>query len=400
LSAEALNGFISQITQNTGDTIRIAMVAGESSGDLLGSRVMRALRARFPQRKFLFEGVGGPSMQAAGFESLYPMERLAVMGLIEPLGRLPELLRIRGALFQRWRTSPPALFLGIDAPDFNLTLARRLRGTGLKTAQLVSPTVWAWRPGRVKTVARSVDCLLCLFPFEPPLYAGVGLSATFVGHPLVAEFQHVPSKESVREEWGIDPDAPVVALLPGSRSSEVAQLGRCLIDAASLLRDRDSRRQFLMPAANEDRLTQCQQLLRDAGAEGQIRLVAGDSRNAMIAADLVVLASGTATLEAMLLRRPMVIAYRVARMSWALMSRLAVTRFVGLPNVLAGEAVVPELLQDALSPAALALEAEILLAHGDAQIAKLQPSLHALEHDFDQAVGDALGLLLTPKDAV
>lgn len=333
-------------------------------------------------------------MEAEGFQSLYPMERLAVMGLIEPLGRLPELLRIRRELYTRWSTSPPAFFLGIDAPDFNLALARRLRKGGLRTAQLVSPTVWAWRQGRVHTVAKSVDSLLCLFPFEPPLYSEVALSTTFVGHPLVAELQNVPSREAVRRKLGIDPDAPVVALLPGSRGSEVAQLGKCLIDAGRMLRSRDPRRQLLMPAANGERLQQCRELLRNANAEGEVRLLEGQSRDAMIAADVVVLASGTATLEAMLLQRPMVVAYRVAQMSWALMSRLAVTRFVALPNILAKGPVVPELLQDALTPSALALEAEILLAHGDAQVQALRPCVAAMERDFDAALGPAMEALL------
>ena len=375
-------------------TLHIAMVAGESSGDLLGSRVIRSLRALFPGRELHIEGVGGEAMQAEGFTSLYPMERLAVMGLLEPLGRLPELLRIRRALYTRWSTSPPALFLGIDAPDFNLALARRLRKGGLATAQLVSPTVWAWRQGRIHTVARSVDSLLCLFPFEPPLYDQVALSTSFVGHPLVSELSNVPTRETVRRELGIDPDVPVLALLPGSRASEVAQLGRCLIDAGRLLQSRDPRRQLLMPAANQERLAQCRDLLREAGAESDVRLLEGRSRDAMIAADVVILASGTATLEAMLLQRPMVIAYRVARSSWALMSRLAVTPFVGLPNILAGAPVVPELLQDSLSPAALALEAEILLAHGQEQLRALEPCLSALEQDFDAAVGGALGALI------
>ncbi|MDA8961933.1 lipid-A-disaccharide synthase [Congregibacter sp.] len=375
------------------------MVAGESSGDLLGSRVIRSLRAQFPTRELLIEGIGGEAMQAEGFNSLYPMERLAVMGLIEPLGRLPELLRIRRELHKRWRESPPAFFLGIDAPDFNLGLARRLRKGGLRTAQLVSPTVWAWRKGRVHTVAKSVDSLLCLFPFEPALYKEVSVSATFVGHPLVAELQNVPSRESVRRDLGIDSAAVVVALLPGSRASEVAQLGPCLIEAGRLLRSRDSTRQLLMPAANAERMEQCRELLRVAGAESEVHLLKACSREAMIAADVVVLASGTATLEAMLLQRPMVIAYRVAKTSWALMSRLALTPFVGLPNILAGGPVVPELLQDALSPAALALEAEILLTQGKHQVAQLQPSLRALERDFDAAVGEALADLVKPRES-
>ncbi|WP_439106001.1 lipid-A-disaccharide synthase [Congregibacter sp.] len=400
MSAEALKGSAPDSPDDSGDTLRIAMVAGESSGDLLGSRVIRSLRAQFPDKELLFEGIGGEAMGAEGFQSLYPMERLAVWGLIEPLGRLPELLRIRSDLFQRWSDSPPAFFLGIDAPDFNLALARRLRKTGLKTAQLVSPTVWAWRQGRVHTVAKSVDSLLCLFPFEPPLYKDLSLSTSFVGHPLLAELEDVPSKESVRRELGIDPDVPVIALLPGSRGSEVAQLGRCLIEAGRLLRSRDERRQLLMPAANPERLEQCRELLREASAESEIRLLDGKSRDAMLAADVVVLASGTATLEAMLLQRPMVIAYRVAKTSWALMSRLAVTSFVGLPNIFAGGPVVPELLQDALSPSALALEAEILLANGDDQIKALEPSIKTLERSFDSAVGVALGELLESGDVL
>lgn len=378
--------------------MRIAMVAGESSGDLLGSRVIRSLRARFPSHKLLIEGIGGEAMQSEGFHSLYSMERLSVMGLIEPLGRLPELLRIRRDLYNRWSASAPSFFLGIDAPDFNLGLARRLRSKGLQTAQLVSPTVWAWRPGRVHTVAQSVHSLLCLFPFEPPLYDQVSVSARFVGHPLVAELANVPSRESVRRDLDIADDAPVVALLPGSRASEVTQLGACLIDAGRMLRSRDPRRQLIMPAANEERLEQCRELLRSAGAESEVRLLKGCSREAMIAADVVILASGTATFEAMLLQRPMVIAYRVAKTSWALMSRLARTPFVGLPNILAGSAVVPELLQDALSPAALALEAEILLAQGEKQVSMLEPSMRALERDFDAAVADALAELIKPRE--
>ncbi len=370
------------------------MVAGESSGDLLGSRVIAALRKHFPDHDLHFEGIGGEAMQQAGFSSLYPMERLAVMGLVEPLGRLPELLRIRRSLVTRWLAQPPAFFLAIDAPDFNLGLARRLRAGGLRTAQLVSPTVWAWRPRRIHKVARSVDSLLCLFPFEPALYDDVELCTHFVGHPLVQELAEVPDRAAARRDLGIAPEDPVVALLPGSRRSEVAQLGRVLIDAGRLLQSRNPRRALLMPAANNERFEQCRELLKDAGAESDVQLLAGQSRKAMIAADVVVLASGTASLEAMLLRRPMVIAYRVAPISWALMSRLAVTPYVGLPNILAQRQLVPELLQDELSAPALALEAEKLLSHGAEQVAALEPYRASLECDFDSAVADALATLL------
>jgi lipid-A-disaccharide synthase len=379
---------------STGDALRIAIVAGETSGDLLGSRVLRALRRALPGRPINAEGIGGAAMEAEGFRTLFPLERLAVMGLVEPLGRLPELLRIRGQLRRRWQAARPQLFLGIDAPDFNLALAHRLRTDGLHTAQLVSPTVWAWRPKRVHTVAAAVDDLFCLFPFEAACYDDVELRTHFVGHPLVRELRAVPSRQAARARLGLAQDAPVIALLPGSRAAEVAQLGETLVAAGRLLRSRDHRRQLIMPAASAERHAQCEQLLANAGAGGEILLTQGGAREAMIAADVVLLASGTATLEAMLLRRPMVIAYRVAPVSFQLMSRLAVTRFVGLPNVLAGREVVPELLQESLSAPALALEAEALLAHGEVQLSALDDCRAALDTDFDAEIGARLAQIL------
>jgi lipid-A-disaccharide synthase len=374
--------------------LRVAMVAGEASGDLLGGRVIAALRRALPERELLIEGVGGPEMEAQGLESLYPMERLAVMGLVEPLKRLPELLRLRRDLRRRFTERPPAFFLGIDAPDFNLGLARRLRGRGVMTAQLVSPTVWAWRQGRVHKVARAVDHLLCLFPFEPPLYAQVPLRAHYVGHPLVQELRSAASRDEARAELGVRPGAPVIAVLPGSREGEVARVGPVLLDAVALLCARDPRRRVLLPAAGEARYAQIAQLLQSHPAGGQVQLLRGQSREAMLAADLVMLASGTASLEAMLLQRPMVIAYRLAPLSWALMKRLAVTRYVGLPNILAGRSVVPELLQDALTAPDLALQAETLLFEGASQVTALTPCRAALERDFDRAVADVLLPLL------
>lgn len=374
---------------------RIALVAGEPSGDVLGSRVLRALKRALPGCELHAEGIGGEAMIAEGFQTLYPLERLSVMGLVEPLGRLPELLRIRRALYRRWRANPPALLLGIDAPDFNLRLARRLRDAGVRTAQLVSPTVWAWRPRRVHQVARAVDRLLCLFPFEPALYRALDVDARFVGHPVVQELARMPDRAQARRDLGLPAKAPVIALLPGSRAAEVAQLAPSLMAAGELLRERDPRRELLMPAASKERAVQLRSLLKHGRSArrggGAIRVVDGDSRRAMIAADLVLLASGTASLEAMLLRRPMVIAYRVSPLSWALISRLAVTPYAGMPNILAGRRVVPELLQGNLNPAALAREAENLLAEGAAQVAALEPCRAALGTDFDTAVGQALG---------
>ncbi len=378
--------------------LRVALVAGERSGDLLGARVMEALRNRLGPGEIQFEGIGGEAMGAEGLESAYPMERLAVMGLVEPLGRLPELLRLRRRLAQRWCDDPPDLFLGIDAPDFNLGLARRLKRRGVTTAQLVSPTVWAWRPGRVHSVARAVDHILCLFPFEPVFYRDVPVHAHYVGHPLTREFADVPEREVVREALGVAPQRKVIALLPGSRGSEVSQLGALFIQAGLMLKARDPERELIMPAAGPERLAQCRELLQAAGAADQVRLLDGQSRDAMIAADVLCLASGTATLEAMLLRRPMAVGYRVAPLSWTLLSRMAVTPHVALPNIFAGKAVVPELLQDELTAPGLALALEELLHAGEQQVQALESARQALERDFDAETGAVLTAALQGGD--
>lgn len=378
----------------SGAALRVAMVAGEASGDMLGARVIQALRSACDAPVTVC-GIGGEAMQAEGLNSLYPMERLSVMGLAEPLARLPELLRLRRRLLDTFTADPPDLFLGIDAQEFNLGLEERLRRRGVRTAQLVSPTVWAWRPKRVHRVARAVDAVLCLFPFEPPLYEGLDVDASFVGHPLVSELLSAPSRKEARQQLGLPENARIIALLPGSRESEVKQLGAVMLRAGKLLRERDTRRELILPAASAERHGQCEALLQDTGMTEQVRLLRGNSREAMIAADVVVLASGTATLEAMLLARPMVIAYRFSPLTWALMARLAVTSWVGLPNVFAGRSVVPELLQDDLSAPGLALAAEEQLADGHGQVAALAPYREALTVDFDHAVAEALLPLLT-----
>ena len=375
--------------------LRLAVVAGESSGDLLGSRTLQALYAAGLEREIIVEGIGGEAMSAAGVDPMYPMERLAVMGLVEPLGRLPELLRLRRRLGHRWLEDPPDLFLGIDAPDFNLGLARRLRRAGIPTAQLVSPTVWAWRAGRVHKIARSIDDLFCLFPFEAACYEGLPLRTHFVGHPLVREIAAAPGKHAARQSLGMQGDEPVVALLPGSRSAEVAQHAEVLIAAGRLLRSRDARRRLVLPTASAERHRQCQSILRHMGAEGEVELIAGRSRELMAAADVVLLASGTATLEAMLLERPMVVVYRVAPLSYALMKRLAVTPYVGLPNILAGRSVVPERLQEAFTAPAVAIDAEALLGRaGQGQVDALRNARESMARDFDAEIGRNLGHLL------
>lgn len=347
--------------------LRIGILAGEASGDILGSRVLAALRQQFPD--LTVEGMGGPLMEAQGLTSMYPMERLSVMGFVEPLKRLPELLRIRGALYRHFRDNPPDIFLGIDSPDFNLHLEQKLRAQGIRTAHLVSPTIWAWRAGRIRKIKRSVDLMLCLFPFELDIYRQHAMAATFVGHPLADEIPLHTDKGPARAALGLPPTAKVLALLPGSRGGEVRLLAPLFLEAARQLSERDPAIHVVLPAASEARMTQIHAAL--AGfPELPVTVLEGQSRQAMAAADAILLASGTATLEAMLLKRPMVVAYRMGELSWQVASRIATTRFVALPNVLAGERIVPELLQHAATPQAMVDELWPLLSEGDKALAQ------------------------------
>ena len=347
--------------------LRIGILAGEASGDILGSRVLAALRQRFPD--LTVEGMGGPLMEAQGLTSMYPMERLSVMGFVEPLKRLPELLRIRGALYRHFRDNPPDVFLGIDSPDFNLHLEQKLRAQGIRTAHLVSPTIWAWRAGRIRKIKRAVDQMLCLFPFELDIYRQHAMAATFVGHPLADEIPMHTDPGPARAALGLPPTAKVLALLPGSRGGEVRLLAPLFLEAARQLSERDPAIHFVLPAASEARMTQIHAELAHF-PELPVTVLAGQSRQAMAAADAILLASGTATLEAMLLKRPMVVAYRMGELSWQVASRIATTRFVALPNVLAGERIVPELLQHAATPEALVDELWPLLSEGDKALAQ------------------------------
>ena len=347
--------------------LRIGILAGEASGDILGSRVLAALRQRFPD--LTVEGMGGPLMEAQGLTSMYPMERLSVMGFVEPLKRLPELLRIRGALYRHFRDNPPDVFLGIDSPDFNLHLEQKLRAQGIRTAHLVSPTIWAWRAGRIRKIKRAVDQMLCLFPFELDIYRQHAMAATFVGHPLADEIPLHTDKGPARAALGLPPTAKMLALLPGSRGGEVRLLAPLFLEAARQLSERDPAIHFVLPAASEARMTQIHAELAHF-PELPVTVLAGQSRQAMAAADAILLASGTATLEAMLLKRPMVVAYRMGELSWQVASRIATTRFVALPNVLAGERIVPELLQHAATPEAMVDELWPLLSEGDKALAQ------------------------------
>ncbi|NTV10260.1 MAG: lipid-A-disaccharide synthase, partial [Zoogloea sp.] len=332
--------------------IRIAMVAGEASSDLLASHLIRALRRHLPDAEFY--GIGGPKMQAEGFKILWPCEKLAVHGFVDALRHYRELSGIRRQLLARIRADRPDAFIGVDAPDFNLWLERKIKKAGMPAIHFVGPSIWAWRGGRIHGIARSVSHMLCLFPFEPALYEAHRIPVSYVGHPLADVFPMEPDRAATREMLGVAADAPVFALLPGSRQSEVRSLADIYLATARLLAERHPDAEFLVPlATRETRLLFEEAVRRNAVDDLNIRLMFGHAVEAMIAADVVLVASGTASLEAALLKRPMVITYKIGKWSYRLMKRLAYQKWVGLPNILAGREVVPEILQDAATPEAL-----------------------------------------------
>jgi lipid-A-disaccharide synthase len=333
--------------------MKIGLVAGEASGDVLGAGLIRAIRARVPDATF--EGVAGPEMLAAGCEQWEPANSLAVMGLIEPLVHIPRLLRLRRALVRRWRESPPDVFVGIDAPDFNLGLEKKLRKAGIATAHYVSPSIWAWRPGRVKKVRKAADTVLCILPFEPALYAAHGVNAVFVGHPSATATPGVVDTAATRAELKLD--APqVVAVLPGSRGGEVGRIGGIVAEAARAVRDARPDVQFVTPVATPKLRPVIEQQLQAAGVVEHFTLLDGDSRAAMSAADVVLLASGTAVLEAAMLGKPAVAVYKVAPVTYwiAIGLRLVKLKHYTLPNLLTEEPLVPEFMQNEARPGPIA----------------------------------------------
>lgn len=340
--------------------MRLGILAGEASGDILGASVAKELRRRHSHLQL--RGIGGDGLAEQGLISSHPMDRLSVFGIVDPLKRLPELLKVRRQAFEQQVNWRPDCFLGIDSPDFNLSLERQLRAQGVTTAHLVSPSVWAWRPGRVRKIAAAVDLMLCLLPFETRFYEAAGVPAICVGHPLIEELAELPSRAVQRAKFGLQNDAKVLAVLPGSRAGEVASLMAIYGQTMAALASQHRNLHFLIPAANDDRRRQIESVTQ--ALELSVTVISGQGREAMLASDAVLLASGTATLEAMLLRRPMVVAYRMPWLSWQILSRMAITPFVGLPNVLAGREVVPELLQDAATPGRLVRQVETVLEHG------------------------------------
>ncbi len=376
--------------------MKIGMVAGETSGDLLGAGLIRELRRRYPDA--IFEGVAGPVMLAAGCEQWEPAESLAVMGLIEPLAHLPRLLRLRRDLVNRWSESPPDVFVGIDAPDFNLGLEKRLRAVGIKTVHYVSPSIWAWRSGRIKTIRAAADKVLCLLPFEKALYDEAGIAADFVGHPKADCVPVNIDMQATRVALGLTAD-PVVAVLPGSRMSEVSMLGGIVVEAAKRIAASLPDVQFVTPIATPKLRPAFEAQLDAAGMREKFLLLDGDSEHAMIASDLVLLASGTAALESALLAKPTVAVYRLGRLTFAIVDTfklLKLTHFT-LPNLLTETPLIPEFMQSNAEPGRIAA-AVIELLEDPAQRQMISSRFAKLRTELalntDQRAADAVIALM------
>ncbi|CAG9932771.1 lipid-A-disaccharide synthase [Candidatus Nitrotoga arctica] len=331
----------------------IGIVAGEASGDLLASHMMEELKRAVPSVKFI--GIGGPKMQAVGMQVLFPQEKLAVRGYVEVLRHYCEILGIRRKLRAYFYAHPPDLFIGIDAPDFNLDLELKLKEHGIPTVHYISPSIWAWRGERIHKIKRAVSHMLALFPFETPLYEKAGIPVTYVGHPLADILPEVPNRNAMREQMRLPMQSKVFAFLPGSRQSEVRNLALIFINTARVILQKLPEAIFLVPLATIETRRIFEEILRHCGGQNlPIRIQFGHAHDAIIAADVVLVASGTATLEVALLKRPMVITYKMPALSYWLLKPKAYQPYFGLPNILAGKFVVPELFQDNATPENLA----------------------------------------------
>ena len=372
--------------------LRIALVAGEASGDILGAGLMRALKAQHSAVEFI--GVGGPLMQAEGLTSYFPMERLSVMGLVEVLGRLRELLVRRKLLIQTLIEEKPDVFIGIDAPDFTLNIELRLRQAGIKTVHYVSPSVWAWRQKRVLKIREGCDLMLTLLPFEARFYEEKGVPVRFVGHTLADTIPLHADRAAARAELGL-PDGPLVALMPGSRGGEVGRLGTLFFDAAERLQALKPGVRFVLPCASPQRRAQIETLLQ--GRNLPLTLLDGQSHLALAACDAVLIASGTATLEALLYKRPMVVAYRLAPLTFWILKRMVKSPYISLPNLLAQRLLVPELLQDDATPEALAQTLLPLIDGGEEQTRGFEDIHRTLRRDASNQAADAVLTLIGHK---
>jgi len=381
------------------DVCDVALVAGEPSGDVLAAHLLLGMAQRWPSWRSA--GIGGPHMQASGFDAWWPSDKLAVRGYVEVLRHYREIVGIRRQLRDRLLRQPPKVFIGVDAPDFNLDLEGDLRAAGIKTVHFVAPAVWAWRPERIEAVRRNVDVLLCVFPFEPALFASHGVAATYVGHPLAPLIPLHPDATAARQALGLSSDGPVLALLPGSRHAEIVHLLPRFLQAARLLRAQQPDLQLVLPAVPVLQPL-IQQMVAESGMSAHVHVTRGGSHTALAACDVTLIASGTATLEAALFKRPMVIAYHMNWLSWKLHQRKMRQPWVGLPNILAGQGLVPELLQDAATPAALA-EAVWGWLRSDADTQQRRDTLqsrfmemhHALTRDTSRLATDAIAEIVT-----
>ena len=356
--------------------MKVSMVAGEASGDLLAGLLLDGLRVQWPELSS--SGIGGPQMASRGFQAIWPHHKLSVHGYgWEVLMRYREIVGIRKQLKMQLLQTPPDVFIGVDAPDFNLDLEADLKAQGIKTIHFVSPSVWAWRPERIEKIRRSVDHVLCIFPFEPELLAKHGIAATYVGHPLANMIPMQADKAAAREKLGLLDSDTVVAILPGSRKSEIKHLALSFFRAAKLMQLVMPAIKFIVPAIPFLK-AEIEQAARSSGMFSQIQIFDGQSHDALAACDVTLIASGTATLEAALFKRPMVIAYRMGALSWQIMSRKKLQPWVGLPNILCQKFVVPELLQDEASPEKLAAA---VLSWLDAQV-NAPEKISDLQHQF------------------
>lgn len=380
---------------NASQALTIGIVAGEMSGDLLGAGLIQAIRQRFPQAKFV--GIGGPAMIEAGCESLFPMDRLSVMGIVEVLGRLRELLNIRKTLRQHFIANPPAVFIGIDSPDFTLPLEYKLKKAGIRTVHYVSPSVWAWRQKRVFKIREGVDLMLTLLPFEAAFYEKHKVPVKFVGHPFATSIDPEIDFNRAKHYWGFQPSDRVVAVMPGSRGGELKFMGPLFLETMRRLLILDPAVKFLVATANDARRKQFEQQVAEFDTKLPLQIVDGHAREVMAGSDVVLATSGTVTLEAMLLKRPMVVAFRWSPFTHAIISRLVKTEFISLPNLLAGKALVPEFVQDQAQPENLARALQELLRNQDNRL-RLQKEfslLHAmLNRNASQEAADAILALI------
>ncbi len=374
--------------------VTVAMVAGEASGDLLAAHLIAALKRHLPEARFV--GIGGLQMQREGFDAWWPSEKLAVHGYAEALRHYRELAGIRKRLLARLIDRRPDVFIGVDAPDFNLWLEERLKARGVPTIHYVSPSVWAWRAGRLGKIARSVSHMLALFPFEPDIYRRNGIPVSYVGHPFADMIPLDVNRAAAKEQLGVAKAGPVFALLPGSRQSELRQLASLWVDTARCLRERFPDSVFLVPLVSRETRRMFEEAIWRQGAqELPFKLLFGHAREALAACDAALVASGTATLEAALLKAPMVIAYRLAPLSWHLMRRMRLQPWIGLPNILAGRFVVPEFIQQDASAENLAQALGNLV--GDAQVkAAIERVFQSLHRQLRQGTADKAAAAILP----